>query len=214
VRGVRFTHLLLTRSDYRPDHPAFAERVRLFRELTVPSIAAQTCQRFTRLVETRNPEFREELAALPNVLVVTRPLSTVVLETLATAPWLITSRVDNDDILLPEYVERVQAEFREERAAVDSRGYRWDLRTDAVIHFDHYRPDFTSPFASLIEPATGAVGVRSVHHHALAKLAPVTVLEDRLWVQTIHETNLQMRWIDGYAAASEDESRRVRVRSC
>jgi hypothetical protein len=211
---MRFTHLLLTRSDYRPDHPALAERVRLFRELTVPSIAAQTCSRFAWLVETQNPEFREALAPIPNALIVARPLSTVVLEALAGAPWLITSRVDNDDLLLPEYVERVQAEFREERAAIDSRGYRWDLRTDEVVHFDHYRADFTSPFASLVEPAKGAVGVRSVHHHALAKLAPVTVLEDRLWVQTIHETNLQMKWIDGHAAASEDEARRVRVRSC
>jgi hypothetical protein len=210
VRGVTFTHLILTRSDYRPDHPALAERVRLFRELTVPSIAAQTCQRFTWIVETKNAEFREALQGLPNAFFSVRPLSSVVLETLAVDPWLITSRVDNDDVLLPEYVERVQAEFRTERAAIDSRGYRWNTATGEVVHFDHYRADFTSPFASLIEPAKGAVGVRSVHHHALRKLAPVTVLEARLWVQVIHGGNLQMKWLDGHEPATEEEARRVR----
>jgi hypothetical protein len=194
MRGVSFTHLLLTVSDYRPDHPALAGRVRLFREVTVPS----------------NEEFRAALRGLPNVATVVRPLSSIVLETLADAPWIITSRVDNDDALLPEYIERVQGEFHEERAVIDTRGYRWNLRTTEVVHFDHYRADFTSPFSSLIEPSQGAVGVRSVHHHALRKLAPVRVLPERLWVQTIHETNLQMRWLEGYARASENEALRVR----
>jgi hypothetical protein len=63
--------------------------------------------------------------------------------------WIITSRLDNDDIILPEYIETVQSYFDETFKLVDVNGFQFDLATGK--HYDPDRAGCTSMFISLIE---------------------------------------------------------------
>jgi hypothetical protein len=63
--------------------------------------------------------------------------------------WIITSRLDNDDIILPEYIETVQSYFDETFKLVDTDGVKHVLATGE--EYSVARKSNNSPFISLIE---------------------------------------------------------------
>lgn len=125
-----FEHLLLTRFNVRrdgsmqktPDEAWLAHRFDLFERFCLPSLCAQTCQGFRWIVffdEATPDSYRSKIeiyAKWPNFqpLYVDRlslsDLATV-LEPYVQAPYLITTRLDNDDALSKHFIERLQAQF-------------------------------------------------------------------------------------------------------
>lgn len=66
------------------------------------------------------------------------------------APWLITSRLDNDDYYLPGFVETIQSNFKQRTIVYDIVHVRvkGEQRTTQERRFNN------SPFTTLIEPWT------------------------------------------------------------
>jgi hypothetical protein len=72
--------------------------------------------------------------------------------------WIITQRMDNDDILLPGAVTAIQKEFKPALMVIDIEYYQYDLisgnryTSGNVNKGERHRLGCTSPFLSLVEP--------------------------------------------------------------
>jgi hypothetical protein len=203
-------HLLLTRFNVRFS-TAFDPRVlspewlgprmQLFRQITVPSVASQSCLPDTWLVffdkgtpEATRDEFRQLAARLPLLhaeycgefgpkLCVERVRRIMA----PTADWLLTTRLDNDDALNRRFIETVQSLARP--------GVREFINpTHGLISANGrlYRErDYSNPFITLSEPAADCCTVWIDKHDQLARHGPVRqfALPDA-WIQVVHGGNL------------------------
>jgi len=137
-------------------------RMKLFDEITLPSVMCQTCTNFIWLLAfaPETPKWIiDKYNLFPHIDIIHKyPADYVRLNSHYLWPhkireringWLITSRLDNDDMIMPEYIETVQSYFDETFKLVDVNGYQYDLATGK--HYDPDRAGCTSPFISLIE---------------------------------------------------------------
>ncbi len=209
----RFTHLILTRfnvklgfDDARITEPDWlAQRFDVFERFTLPSVRAQTVQRFRWLVffDVGTPaSFREHVAALaadraffPCYVDGFRgALRAVVARHLDPADThLITSRLDADDGLARAYVEAVQGQFRGQTCAAVN------LRDGFILGggrlYEARRP--SNAFISLIERREDFKTVYYLRHAELMHVAPVEeVAGPPMWLQVVHGTNVRNRVTD------------------
>jgi hypothetical protein len=186
-------------------------RIDLFRRLTVPSVAGQRAAEFEWLVfvDRRTPARRRaELAGLSDRFELI-PADAPSPETFDTAlaafrTWLgrrprprglITSRLDNDDALFPDFAASIQAAaraFGPGPAVIDApRGYRLDLAAGRAVSLTKR----LSPFLSFWEPVGDPATVRTCwarRHTRMGGMGPVIDPGGGpLWVQTAHRTNLK-----------------------
>jgi len=139
-------------------------RMKIFEEYTLPSVMIQTCKNFTWLLAfaRETPKWIiEKYSSFPNVKIIYGyPAEWLRMEynseyakmtgrQIRDGDWIITSRLDNDDTIAPEYIETVQSYFNEEFLIVDTDGVKKDLRTGKEYTVE--RRTNNSPFLSLIE---------------------------------------------------------------
>ena len=187
-----FTHYLLTRFDYPVDYPHLQKRIELFERFTLRSVANQTTSNFAWIIKTQLPELQHLGEASKRIILADS------FAIAASTPWVITSRLDNDDAIHPEYIDRVQECFREQTEAIDSLGYRLNDATGEFVNFDYYDSVRCSPFVSLIEQTTRAATVMRYKHGQIGNHVPTRQIKSRLWCQVIHGTNKLMRWKPGF----------------
>lgn len=206
----QFTHLLLTKFntaiDYAPSTLRFetkwlTERLELFERYCFPSVEAQRRAEFEWLVffDAASPEWLKEKIASYQPLI--RPIflegpatdeviSRTVRNTgLVSAPYLVTTRLDNDDAISRDHLASVQAAFeRQEREFVtfpcglqSFRGHLYNVNWPA------------NPFLSLIERVGDAGAVTTVfcvRHDRMGKNPVRKIRGERRWLQVLHGSNL------------------------
>lgn len=202
VPGVSGTHPGL-------DEGWLERRFALFETFCLPSVVRQTQRDFRWLVffDERTPEryrtrVREWAAQydffLPvfcevfdNALVLDRIRD---LEARQTG-IRITSRLDNDDMLHPRYVEKMRAIIERHLPLVgrDAEGCFVSFPVGACLHkgavyVQRYR---YNPFTSCVAPATSERTALDVDHRYVAQTAPVYFDWRRpMWCQVIHGENV------------------------
>jgi hypothetical protein len=103
---------------------------------------------------------------------------------------LITTRLDNDDGLCVDFIQRVQAEFRGQRSEVINFTYGYVWRNGRI----YWHADRSSPFASLIECTANIRTVWPRWHTRLSELAPIIQVADQpMWLQVVHGANVRNR---------------------
>lgn len=207
-----FHHVIMTRfnlatpgreSALRNRPGWLAERFDLFERYCLPSVAAQTERRFHWIVyfDADTPEpFRARIEACRAVQPFTpyfTPLFPAegwprsVRETLdAPAPWLLTTRLDNDDALAADFVARLRA------AALEAPLRRGALNfTNGYIMaggrlYAHSHP--SNAFASWLEPWDEAMRTApSIAHMEFAEHGPVRQIGGAAaWMQIVHGGNV------------------------
>jgi len=171
------------------------ERVQLFETFCLPSVTRQTCRNFTWVMQfdPRTPvEILERCAATPNVEIIQEPIADFFAQVELAEPFLITSRLDNDDALHERYIDAVQRRFAGETQLLDTRGIQFDQSRHRFYTDGRRKPN--SPFLTLIEKLGGRP--KTVHYADHAKMRrhfPARRLKQRLWCQVVHETNLLNR---------------------
>jgi hypothetical protein len=189
-------------------------RIRLFRDVCVPSMAAQTCCRFRwfLLIDAAGAaSLRPRLEAMLG------GVDAVILETHDASAWrsgfgealsplpdrLLVTRLDNDDALHPDYVRRAQAILTP--YADDRPDF---LQLPLVLNFSHGMSWNGEQFRRMILPqnafATWLVGRSErdpagfaplpldVKHIEVSQHFSVIDLrhEEPMWVQLIHDRNI------------------------
>jgi hypothetical protein len=216
--GVDFQHVLMTRfnlatpgreSDLRNRPGWLTRRFELFERYCLPSVAAQTLKNFRWVIyfDEHTPEaFRARIEAARAVAPFTpyytglfpaegwpRSLHELTPEAERT-PWLLTSRLDNDDGLARDHMERLHAALAgvaaPERMALNfTEGFVLGRRR----LYAHRHA--SNAFASWLEPfapdALTAMGIRHMH---FSDHGPVRQIGGPgAWLQVVHEENVSNR---------------------
>lgn len=214
--SARFNHVILTRFNIRfvedPAAPSIgvdpawlAERFDLFERYCLPSILAQSEQRFSWIIffDSATPEpFAERARALaalrPGIFPVfcdRLPLPVVkqtIRDILPEPPeWLLTTRFDNDDGLHVDFVASLQASQRFTRteflncpAGIILQGERAYLQRHP-----------SNAFISLSEPFSDFGTIFSINRHVYASdTHPVRQVDPSpKWLQVVHDSNISNR---------------------
>jgi len=205
------THLLLTRfntaSDFAPSRLGLqaewlTARLELFEQYCLPSVAGQEGADFHWLVffDAASPVWlRERIAAYGPLLTpiyvdgeaTDRVIADLVLATgLVRSPYLLTTRLDNDDALAKSHLARVEGAFNyQEKEFIEFplglQSYRGHL-------YQVYWP--SNPFLSLIEKVQSGnrfTTVLCVPHNRVRSAGPVkSIWCSAKWLQVLHGSNL------------------------
>lgn len=187
-------HFICTRNSYPVGYLDLSRRVALLRHITIPGLRAQTNQAFTWLLNGSQGLEEADFQGLD--VQFSGDFRMHIKEILAKEPevtHVITTRLDNDDHLLPGFVDTVQRRaLGEDRLLIDAQGYRYDMHSGMLFEDRLYGPTFPSPFLSVLEETNGPNIPKFAFvdfHKNMHRHFPVAQLKARLWVQTLHGSN-------------------------
>jgi hypothetical protein len=106
-------------------------------------------------------------------------------------PWIITSRLDNDDLYHPGALEAIQARFIQKEIVIDLKYIQLDRITGSRYTSGRDKPN--SPFLSLIEKTDHPIRTCYARpHNKMAEDYPVAVFASQkpLACMVVHENNL------------------------
>lgn len=187
-------------------------RMWLFGNFCFPSVAAQTNKDFTWLIYfdvTTPTKFQEEIAKMiegqPNIrtfFIDGMPdfypqIQKLIAEETTDKPYLITSRIDNDDCIHKNFIGEVQNQFKsQDYQAIDViKGYSLQIKPTIMLGKKEH---IFNPFISLIEKNESPKTVWFSDHNMWKKETRITQIKDkRLWMSIIHEKN-KVNEFDGY----------------
>ena len=235
-----FSHFLITQFNLRnfptssfEDNKQWIEwtreRIQLFKTYCLPSILNQTEKNFTWLIffDTKTPsEFEQFVNGISKhscIEICYCPgsegfqddyLNEIQLRIRKETKWIITTRLDNDDILHKDAVKLIQQNFIEKDKFLISlaSGYAMDVRQNILAHY--FYP--MSPFISLTEKASPKIiGIFSKSHTHWSSLRLFLwkeiyfeyinkshrqsrfILKHPLWIQIVHGKNLSNSFYRG-----------------
>lgn len=184
-----------------------AGRFDLFRRYCLPSVAGQSERDFAWVIffgEETPAEYRAEIAALQAIF----PFEAVftgladmpeivagVLPRYSDADWLLSTRLDSDDILAVDFVARLRAAITPGVSQTINFEHGAILSTSAGAPRLYEIVDRKNPFASLIEPmGADARSIWGEYHVNIARLGPVRQVGGAPgWLQVVHGGNVSNR---------------------
>lgn len=210
-----FKHFLITRFNLRNEawttsrnqelvltEKWLENRFDLFHKFCFPCVQQQTNQNFEWLIffDVATPEaYKQKISEYRTLLKNFTPLyidgmSSFLLHVqaiirAADTPYVITSRLDNDDCIRRDFIAQIQDQFhRQPYMALDFiDGYTLQIQPQIKIGL---RKQVYNPFISLIEQSKEAKSVWHVHHASWKKERRVTrIYGKRIWMSVIHFEN-------------------------
>jgi len=205
---MSFQHLIISRFNvglYPSEEAAswMDYRLKIFDYYCYPSIASQTNQNFTWLVlfDSRTSEKHRKIISkykkVTPVYYVRKPgsLQTIVKESIKKsvnpkAEFIITTRVDVDDMLNKDFVKETQIQMpkKDNVQLVFSLGYVLRLHPNILLEREY----IYNQFASYIEKNSGNIKtVWFAAHGTIHKTAETKCInKDRMWCWTLHNKHL------------------------
>jgi hypothetical protein len=138
--------------------------------------------------------FREEFPArLPDFaepVWLDRPFSTydaaAAVAARISTPWVITTRMDNDDCIARDYLGAVRAAFARSREFIN---FTAGLQSESGRLYQRLDP--SNAFVSLVEPTIGLTTVFIDRHDRVANHGSLRqVKTSSMWIQVVHGENL------------------------
>jgi len=202
-------HFIVTRFNYKKNYPHLAERLGLFFQYTLPSIKAQTNQNFEWIILCDYPPVAVIQATyLEPGWYCGKALKGKYIDYVQDAAkdedLVLTTRFDNDDMLMPTFVEDIQKEATKP-GLYETKGYYLDLRDGSFFADTLFSKIITSPFITLAEKPSNKM--KTAYHCPHAKMwekFPLTIINKRDWVQVIHETNWVMNRTKDYGSRGKE----------
>lgn len=188
------------------------DRMWLFENFCFPSVVAQTNKNFTWLIffdNTTPIKYKESVRLLLSGKTNIKAfyidgmpefypqIQNFISEDTQNEPYLITSRIDNDDCIHKNFIDEVQKKFNsQEYEAVDViKGYSLQVKPKYILGKKEH---IFNPFISLIEKNVNPKTVWFNDHTLWKKETRITQIKDkRLWMSVIHEKN-KVNEFDGY----------------
>jgi hypothetical protein len=194
-------------------------RIGLFSNFCLPSVANQTNKNFSWLLffdSTTDADFKEELELLlkPHVHFKAffidgmdafhSSIKTFIDDDSKDSPYVITSRIDNDDCIHKDYIKTIQEQFQsQDFMAIDIlKGYSLQISPDIMLGKKEH---IFNPFISLIEKNNSPKTVWFSDHNMWKKESRrIEIANKRLWMSIIHEKN-KVNEFDGYDKVNWNE---------
>ncbi len=206
----KVAHLLITRfnigfyeAEALYDKDYLERRFEIFAEITIPSVASQTCKDFTFLVlfDPLTPRgWLQRFAALATrtnmqiAMVANDDDIAAVLKPFipAACEWIITTRLDNDDAISTDFIARVQRAARPLQCCFINlcRGLVYDMVARQLFH----RCYLYNPFVSVVETSSNFRGIYAYSHSQIHCHGPVVYdWGPPAFLQSIHGSNSMNR---------------------
>jgi hypothetical protein len=194
-------------------------RIGLFSNFCLPSVASQTKTNFEWLLffdTTTETDFKAELEVLlkpyshfkafyiDGMDAFHSSIQTYVTESSKDSPYIITSRIDNDDCIHKEYISTIQQQFNsQDFMAIDIlKGYSLQISPDIMLGKKEH---IFNPFISLIEKNDAPKTVWFSDHNMWKKESRrLEINNKRLWMSIIHEKN-KVNEFDGYDSVNWED---------
>ncbi|POY39545.1 hypothetical protein C3L50_10270 [Flavobacterium alvei] len=188
------------------------DRMYLFENFCLPSVAAQTNKNFTWLLyfDTTTPEkFKKRIefilskyANFKALFIDGMPefypkIQEFIANSSVNFPHIITSRIDNDDCLHKNFINEIQNQFSSQNfQAIDViKGYTLQIAPNYILGKKEH---LFNPFISLIELNKNPKTVWFSNHAQWKKENRITqITHERLWLSIIHAKN-KVNQFDGY----------------
>jgi len=192
MKSEKFRHVILTRFNTMlhegkllyddPDKAEawMSERIPLFQK-TKESVLSQEGE-FSWIisVDRRTPhEYVKDIMGDDRIMIMFDEIGCAGTYIPRDVPWIMTTRLDNDDQLMPGFVKKVQERFEPKVKVIDVRFYELDWKERAI--YEGERRTAGSMFITLIERSNWVATVFSRPHGSLASGYP-----------------LEGNWIDGW----------------
>jgi hypothetical protein len=175
-------------------------RLKLFAKFTVPSLLSQTCQNWSWVIRVDVDTPEEDLESIAESVDGRASITTddwdVVVSSICSdiAVPLITTRIDNDDMLCHTALEKVRdtAKQQNNRCVINMpSGYGYDADNRRLYLHDGFF-DSISPFVSLLELTPPFEGIHKyTNREELNGLFPVINIDGRCWVEVCHRMNVK-----------------------
>ena len=198
------SHFLLTRfntrlSDDTPPPPEawLRSRLKLFDQYALPSVAQQDVPPDSWLIfcDAGSPtwfreQFPDRIPVWAEPVWLDRPFSTdeaaAAVAARVRTPWVITTRMDNDDCIARDYLGAVRAAFANSREFIN-----FTAGLQCEFGRLYQRLDPSNAFVSLAEPTVDMTTVFIDGHDQVAKHGPLRqVKTPPMWIQIVHGENL------------------------
>jgi len=190
-------HLVITRFNVPlgwtdMDETWTVERIRLMSTYTQPSLEAQTCQAFTWVVlmDPDREDLRDQMKhEFPSAVLAFERWQVTVARLAPPGTDLLTTRVDSDDMLGPDYVRRAQELSKTGSVFNFKLGHKID--TGGVQAYESEL--INSPFQSYREVAsdkTKTIYGLGNHSHVHKKFPTIQEETYRGWCEVIHDGNI------------------------
>lgn len=191
----KFKHYILTRYNKRwkksdkngvkvCDVQWMENRKKLFENITMPSIKNQTNQNFVWLLLFDPNTDTKWMYNEGNIKSITDDFINYIN---TDCDYIITTRLDNDDYLHPEFVNEIQNAFTELPSIIGVRGYKYD----GQYYKDDNKGIVKNSFISVIEPSNNVNTVYAHPHPKIHKYFNNHIkIEKRLYAQVIHNRNI------------------------
>ena len=186
MNSEKFKHVILTRFNTKEDNEGkllydkpgankwMDHRVQLFKE-TQKSVLEQTCGNFEWVIsmDERTPErYLKKIDSDYRIKLVSCNILDAFVGREVDTPWVITTRLDCDDIIMPGFVHAVQRQFQPKLKVIDVGVVRlnWDTQKVHAGNVGRGR----SMFISLVENSERVVTVFCRPHAVLHLGYPMT----------------------------------------
>lgn len=191
----------------------FIDRIDIFDKYCLPSFTNQTCKNFTWIVffDVNTPDFyKVRIKEIENEFPNFKPyfvndhdekrvrLLEIIPEYTGDSGFLISTDVDNDDILHREYVETIQRLFQPtDNLVIDlRRGLQLTKKPGNEAFITEYY-SVANPFVSLVEKLPDFKTVTHHFHHQYRNFKDIAVSDEKsLYIQFIHHNNLMNKTFD------------------
>jgi len=186
------------------------DRMWLFENFCLPSVTSQTNQNFTWLLyldTTTSDKYKTKMfdltSGIENIKLFfingMNEFYPEIKKTITdnTKPYLITTRIDNDDVISRFFIDEVQKKFNsQDFLAIDIiKGYSLQIKPTYILGKKEH---VFNPFISLIEKNENPKTVWFNDHTQWKKESRIIQFTDkRLWMSIIHEKN-KVNEFDGY----------------
>lgn len=185
----------------------FMDRIDIFDKYCLPSFKNQTNKNFSWIVffDINTPGFyKERIKEIEKELPNFKPYFVndldekkvrfleIIPEYTKNSDYVITTDVDNDDILHREYVETIQSLFKPiDNLVIDlRRGLQLTRKSGNEAFITEYY-SAANPFVSLVESVKDFKTVTHYFHHKYRDFKDIAVFDDKaLFIQFIHRNNL------------------------
>jgi len=112
--------------------------------------------------------------------------------------FVITTRMDNDDIIRHNFIDQIQSKFSsKDDVVIDcANGYQLDIRREESKLYDYNKP--FNHFISYVERVKPdhIETVICRQHRMWAESKNIITIDQRLWIELIHKNNYANRLID------------------
>lgn len=175
-------------------------RCELFEKYTLPSILSQTHRKFKWLLlfDVATPKSVTEKYAKADgrIRILHNSFADFINDNQCDSPskYVVTTRIDNDDVYLKHHLEQVHEEINKHKPGVnkvlvDSSGYQYNEGSGEFSLYDLGR--WSTPFLTLSEPYGAEIDTVIKHNHEVMNRHYKCVkMNEPSFVQIIHERNL------------------------